>query len=150
MYKQAIDEDSDDLEMIPEFRQLQISTARPFRSLRLWFVLRLYGVENLQEHIRRGCTLAKQFEVLCRADDRFEIVGNVRLGVVCFRLKGSNEMNRALLQRISNRKNIFLLFGEARDVFFMRLAIGSKLTTPSDILCTWNEISKVATEIQNP
>lgn len=91
MYKQAINEDSDKFHMIPEYRHWQFSTARPFRSLRLWFVLRFYGIENLQEHIRRGCALAKQFEALCSADNRFEIVGNVHLGLVCFRLKASND-----------------------------------------------------------
>lgn len=149
LYKQAINEDSDNLGMIPEFRQWQISTARPFRSLRLWFVLRLCGTEHLQEHIRRGCALAKQFEALCRADCRFEIIGCVHLGLVCFRLKGSNELNQLLLQTILDRKKVFLLFGEVKNVTFLRLAIGSKSTAPLDIQYTWNEISQVATAIQN-
>lgn len=146
-FKQAINENSDNLDMIPEYRQWQISTARPFRSLKLWIVLRLYGIENLQEHIRRGCALAKQFEALCCADNRFEIVGSVQLGLVCFRLKESNELNQILLDTILKRKNIFLLSGEFKGVLFLRLAIGSK-AAPHDIQYTWHEISIVASELR--
>lgn len=147
IYKQSINECSDNLETIPEYRQWQISTGRPFRSLKLWFVLRLYGVENLQEHIRRGCSLAKQFEALCRADERFEIVGSVQLGLVCFRLKASNQLNQQLVEMISKRNNIFLLSGEFKNTIFLRLAIGSKHTNPDDVKYTWNEILLATNEI---
>lgn len=147
MYKQAINENSDNFERIPELRLWQISTGRPFRSLRLWFVLRMYGTSNLQEHIRRGCALAKQFQAFCRMDERFEIVEPVRLGLVCFRLKSSNELNQLLLDKIVKRKRVFLSSGEIRDVFFLRLALGARLTTPEDIAYTWNEIKTIANEI---
>lgn len=142
MYKQSVNEDNDNLDL-PEYRQWQISTGRTLRSLRLWFVLRLYGVENLQEHIRRGCALAKQFESLCRGDKRFEIVGNVQLGLVCFRLIKSNATNELLLAKILSRRNIYLLSGEIKGIFFLRLAIGSKVTNEKDIEYTWNEIKLV-------
>ena len=50
-------------------------------------VLRLYGVEGLQQHIRRQVGLAKEFEALVRGDSRFEIVTETSMGLVCFRLK---------------------------------------------------------------
>ena len=65
----------------------QIPLGRRFRALKLWFVLRLYGVANLQAHIRRQVALAKEFEQLVRADNRFEVVADVICGLVCFRLK---------------------------------------------------------------
>lgn len=65
----------------------QIPLGRRFRALKLWFVLRLYGVANLQAHIRRQVELAKEFADMVRADDRFEVVAEVICGLVCFRLK---------------------------------------------------------------
>jgi len=69
------------------FQHWQIPLGRRFRSLKLWFVLRLYGVRNLQAFIRKHVALAHEFEELVRQDNRFEIVSEVVLGLVCFRLK---------------------------------------------------------------
>ena len=66
-----------------------IPLSRRFRSLKLWFVIRNYGVEGLQQYIREHVRLAKLFEKLIRQDDRFEVVNQVKLGLVCFRLKVS-------------------------------------------------------------
>ena len=65
----------------------QIPLGRRFRALKLWFVLRLYGVNNLQAYIRKHVALAHEFEELVRQDNRFEIVTEVVMGLVCFRLK---------------------------------------------------------------
>ena len=62
-----------------------IPLSRRFRSLKLWFVIRSYGVEGLQKYIREHCRLAKVFESLVRKDERFEIASPVHLGLVCFR-----------------------------------------------------------------
>jgi len=53
----------------------------------MWFVFRLYGLQGLQEHIRRQIALAHEFEDLVRDDERFEMVAEVIMGLVCFRLK---------------------------------------------------------------
>jgi hypothetical protein len=65
----------------------QIPLGRRFRALKLWFVLRLYGVENLQKFIRSHIAQAHEFEAMVRSDSRFEIIGEVLMGLVCFRLK---------------------------------------------------------------
>uniref|UniRef100_A0A1I8II82 Aromatic-L-amino-acid decarboxylase n=1 Tax=Macrostomum lignano TaxID=282301 RepID=A0A1I8II82_9PLAT len=73
--------------LVPDYRHWQIPLGRRFRSLKIWFVLRSYGIEGLQSYIRKHIRLAKQFEELVTADDRFEIVEEVLFGLVCFRLK---------------------------------------------------------------
>jgi aromatic-L-amino-acid decarboxylase len=50
-------------------------------------VLRSYGVQGLQDYIRNQVTLAREFEALVREDDRFHVVTEAVLGLVCFRLK---------------------------------------------------------------
>jgi aromatic-L-amino-acid/L-tryptophan decarboxylase len=69
------------------FQHWQIPLGRRFRALKLWFVLRIYGVKKLQEHIRKHVALAKQFEGLVQSDSRFELVCPASMGLVCFRLK---------------------------------------------------------------
>lgn len=69
------------------FQHWQIPLGRRFRSLKLWFVLRLLGVKYLQEYIRKQISLAKEFEQLVLSDERFEVIYEVLMGLVCFRLK---------------------------------------------------------------
>ncbi|RCN40952.1 hypothetical protein ANCCAN_13094 [Ancylostoma caninum] len=72
-----------------DYRHWGIPLSRRFRSLKLWFVIRCYGVEGLQNYIREHVRLAKKMEALLRADQVFEIVGDVIMGLVCFRMRVS-------------------------------------------------------------
>lgn len=131
----------------PDYRHWQIPLGRRFRALKLWFVLRLYGVENLQKHIRKQISLAHYFEKLVLSDDRFEITEEVVMGLVCFRLRGANEPNENLLKRINARGVIHLVPSKIRDVYFLRLAICSRLTGEKDIDISWKEVREAADEI---
>ncbi|XP_033227289.1 aromatic-L-amino-acid decarboxylase [Belonocnema kinseyi] len=131
----------------PDYRHWQIPLGRRFRSLKLWFVLRLYGVENLQKHIRNHVSQAHEFESLVSADSRFEIVEDVILGLVCFRLKGSNDLNENLLKRINGSGNIHLVPSKIKDTYFLRLAICSRYSESKDIQYSWQEIKLRANEI---
>lgn len=71
----------------PDYRHWQIPLGRRFRSLKLWFVMRIYGVQKIKEHIRGQIKLAHEFEQLVRQDKKFEIVTPVIMGLVCFRMK---------------------------------------------------------------
>lgn len=130
----------------PDYRHWQIPLGRRFRALKLWFVLRLYGIENLQNYIRKQISFAKYFEQLCRADDRFEIVEDVKMGLVCFRLNETNERNESLLKRINAGGKIHMVPSKIHDVYFLRMAVCSRYTNSKDMEYSWAEISRAATE----
>lgn len=69
-----------------DYRHYGIPLSRRFRALKLWFVMRSYGIEGIQRYMRNHNTLAKRFEGHVRSDDRFEVVNDVYVGLVCFRL----------------------------------------------------------------
>nr|CAD7267969.1 unnamed protein product [Timema shepardi] len=131
----------------PDYRHWQIPLGRRFRALKLWFVLRLYGVEGLQKHIRSQIALAHEFEDLVGEDDRFEIITEVVLGLVCFRLKGSNERNESLLKKINGHGTIHLVPSKVRDTYFLRLAVCSRFTESEDIRLAWREIRTLAEDV---
>lgn len=131
----------------PDYRHWQIPLGRRFRALKLWFVLRLYGVANLQAHVRNHIAFAKQFEKLCLEDSRFEIACEVQMGLVCFRLKGANELSENLLKRINGRGNIHLVPSKIKDTYFLRMAVCSRFTKPEDIEYSWKEVAKSADEV---
>ncbi|XP_010179851.1 PREDICTED: aromatic-L-amino-acid decarboxylase isoform X3 [Mesitornis unicolor] len=133
--------------LVTDYRHWQIPLGRRFRSLKLWFVLRMYGVMGLQEHIRKHVRLAHQFEHLVLQDERFEICAEVVLGLVCFRLKGSNELNMALLKSINEAKKIHLVPCHLREKFVLRFAICSRTVESTHVKFAWQHISQLATDL---
>lgn len=69
------------------YRNYSLGLSRRCRALKLWIVLRTYGIGGIRRYMRNHNVLAKRFEKHVRADERFEVVNEVHLGLVCFRLK---------------------------------------------------------------
>ncbi|XP_029043287.1 aromatic-L-amino-acid decarboxylase-like [Osmia bicornis bicornis] len=136
--------------LAPDYRNWQIPLGRRFRSLKLWFVLRLYGVDGLQEHIRRTIKFAQRFEEYVKSDSRFELVIGRSMGLICFRMKGDNQLTKELLTRLTAEKKIYVVAATFREKLVVRFVICSRLTREDDVIFAWNEITKQATEIVGP
>jgi aromatic-L-amino-acid decarboxylase len=133
---------------VPDYRHWQIPLGRRFRSLKMWFVFRSYGIRGLQAYIRKHCRLAKYFGQLLASDIRFEIPFPVRLGLVCFRLKNqSNEVNERLNQLINDSKVIHVTPSRVNDLFILRFAVCAKSTEKHDIDFAWREIREQADRV---
>lgn len=70
-----------------DYRHYGVPLTRRMRALKLWFLFRSYGVKGLQNYIRRLIKCAKLFESLIRKDERFEVMNDVHMALVCFRQK---------------------------------------------------------------
>ncbi|XP_076006569.1 aromatic-L-amino-acid decarboxylase [Genypterus blacodes] len=134
--------------IVTDYRHWQIPLGRRFRSLKMWFVFRLYGIQGLQAHIRKQVALAKEFEGLVRADKRFEICAEVIVGLVCFRLKGPNELSEALLKKINTCKQIHLVPCNLSGHFVLRFAICSRTTESLHVQDAWRHITQLASDLQ--
>ncbi|XP_043920734.1 aromatic-L-amino-acid decarboxylase [Protopterus annectens] len=132
---------------VTDYRHWQIPLGRRFRSLKMWFVFRMYGINALQEHIRKQIRLAHMFEDLVKQDERFEICAEVILGLVCFRLKSTNRTNEMLLQKINKARKIHIVPCHLRGKFVLRLAVCARTTELSHIQYAWEAIIKAAEEI---
>lgn len=133
--------------LVTDYRHWQIPLGRRFRSLKMWFVFRLYGLHGLQAHIRKQVALAKEFESLVRADKRFEICAEVIMGLVCFRLKGSNELNQLLLKKINKSREIHLVPCQLSGRFVLRFAICARTTESCHIQQAWRHITQLTFEL---
>ncbi|KAL4616928.1 aromatic-L-amino-acid decarboxylase-like [Arapaima gigas] len=131
----------------PDPQHWQIPLGRRFRSLKLWFVFRLYGLNGLQDHIRKQVALAKEFEKLVRDDQRFEICAEVILGLVCFRMKGSNKLNEMLLKRVNGARKIHMVPCQLSDKFVLRFAVCARTTDSHHVHEAWGHIVNVASEL---
>lgn len=127
-----------------------LQLGRRFRALKLWFVIRYYGVKGLQEILREHIRLARLFQGWIEADPRFRIMAPVNLSLVCFRYDdGSSrsqldQINRELLERINATGRVFLTHTSLRDKFVLRLAIGQRTTREEHVREAWDLISKEA------
>uniref|UniRef100_A0A8B9YI57 Aromatic-L-amino-acid decarboxylase n=1 Tax=Bos mutus grunniens TaxID=30521 RepID=A0A8B9YI57_BOSMU len=133
--------------LITDYRHWQLPLGRRFRSLKMWFVFRMYGVKGLQAYIRKHVQLSHAFEALVRQDTRFEICAEVILGLVCFRLKGSNKLNEALLESINSAKKIHLVPCSLRDRFVLRFAICSRTVELAHVQLAWEHIQEMAATV---
>ncbi|KAL4693158.1 hypothetical protein H8959_016968 [Pygathrix nigripes] len=130
-----------------DFMHWQIPLSRRFRSIKLWFVIRSFGVKNLQAHVRHGTEMAKYFESLVRNDPSFEIPAKRHLGLVVFRLKGPNCLTENVLKEIAKAGHLFLIPATIQDKLIIRFTVTSQFTTRDDILRDWNLIRDAATLI---
>ncbi|XP_060030630.1 histidine decarboxylase isoform X2 [Erinaceus europaeus] len=130
-----------------DFMHWQIPLSRRFRSIKLWFVIRSFGVKNLQAHVRHGTKMAKYFESLVRSDPFFEIPAKRHLGLVVFRLKGPNCLTESVLEEITKAGHLFLIPATVQDKLIIRFTVTSQFTTRDDILRDWNLIRDAATLI---
>ncbi len=92
-----------------DYRDWHIPLGRRFRALKLWFVIRHYGVEGLQHHVRQHVALTQQFAEWVEQDDRFELSAPVPLNLVCFRLKAGDAANQALIERLNRSGDLYLI-----------------------------------------
>lgn len=139
IYLNSDNNDVEDTEL-PEYRNWQIPLGRRFRSLKLWFTLRTYGLDGLQANIRKQINLALLFASLVEQDDRFEIVTPVTMGLVCFRLKGDNELTEVLHVKLTASRKIYMIVATINNKLMIRFVICSRLTEEHDIHYAWNEI----------
>jgi aromatic-L-amino-acid decarboxylase len=121
-----------------------VPLGRRFRSLKLWFVLRYFGREGIIEMLRRHVRWAQEFASWVDADGRFERVAPTPMSTVCFRYRGTNEENHALLDRVNATGKTFISHTVLNDQYVLRVAIGNVGTTRDDVVEAWEVIRGAA------
>ena len=117
-----------------------VQLGRRFRSLKLWFVMRYFGRQKLAEMIRAHCLWAREFAAWAVNDGRFEVGAPVPFSLVCVRMKGSDDDNRALMDRVNASGVAFLSPTSLNGKLYLRVAIGNIKSTREDIEATWRAI----------
>jgi aromatic-L-amino-acid/L-tryptophan decarboxylase len=115
-----------------------------FRALKFWFVLRYFGREGLQAILRSHLQMAKDFASWVEKDSRFELSAPVPFSTVCFRYKGSDDDNRALLERVNANGKVFISHTTLGGKIVLRVAIGNLGTRSEDVRAAWELIQRLA------
>ncbi|XP_062101104.1 tryptophan decarboxylase 2-like [Humulus lupulus] len=124
------------------------------RSLKLWMVLRLYGLENLQCYIRNHINLAKYFEDLVGQDPRFEITTPRIFSLVFFRLLPSSKdealaekLNHEFLNAVNSIGKTFISHTVLSGKYLLRFAVGAPLTEERHVNGAWNVLQEKASAL---
>jgi aromatic-L-amino-acid decarboxylase len=132
-----------------DYRDWQIPLGRRFRSLKLWFVIRHYGVEGLRYHVRRHVEMAQEFAAWVEEDERFELAAPAPLNLVCFRHRGGDTINQRLLDRLNQSGDLYLTHTRLDGRLTLRLCVGQTSTESRHVAQAWKRIREAAAEIES-
>jgi aromatic-L-amino-acid decarboxylase len=118
-----------------------------FRALKLWFVMRYFGRERIEAMLRSHIQWARDFAALVDAHPKFERVAPALFSVVCFRYKGSDDENRAIMEKVNASGRVFMASTVLNGKLTLRLAIGNMETTWNDVQEAWDLLLKAAESI---
>ncbi len=139
-----------DEEGVTNLMDYGIQLGRRFRALKLWMVIRAFGVNGLRDRIRRHCALAQELAGWVRAEPGFELAAPVPFSVVCLRTTrgASGQEQDRINERVINEVNaagpVFFSPTRLRGRLVMRIAIGNLRTTRRDVETAWELIRKAA------
>jgi aromatic-L-amino-acid/L-tryptophan decarboxylase len=130
---------------VVDYRDWQIPLGRRFRALKLWSVLRCYGLEGLRTHIRTHVALACELASWVEASDTFELGAPPSLGLVCLRVRGEgDEATRAVLDRVNASGRALLTHTVIGGRYLIRVAIGGLYTERRHLEALWHDLQAAA------
>ncbi|KAL8265489.1 hypothetical protein R6Q59_023619 [Mikania micrantha] len=143
-----------DAKQVVDYKNWQIALSRRFRAMKLWMVLRSYGVIGLQQVIRKHVKLAQRLEAQLSADSNFEVVVPRNFATVCFRVSplmalttGStneddlaNHLTRTLLESLNETGLVYMTHAVMEGIYVIRVAIGATLTDEKHVNMLWDMI----------
>jgi aromatic-L-amino-acid decarboxylase len=140
---------------VDNYRDWGIQMGRRFRALKLWFVLRSYGVSGIQDKVRRDIRMAQQLADEIRRDPAFELLAPVPLNVICFRHippgitdpSAIDAVNADLLERLNCTGSLFMTHTRLNGIFVIRMVIGQTNVQQRHVDRAWTLIRETAREI---
>jgi aromatic-L-amino-acid decarboxylase len=138
-------------ESVRNYMDYGLQLGRRFRALKLWFVLRYFGAEELRERLRGHIELAQEFARWVEREPHWEVLAPHPLSVVCFRFAPSSkseaeleELNARIMESANASGEMFLSHTKIDGRFALRLAIGNLQTTRDDVAAAWEILRECA------
>jgi aromatic-L-amino-acid/L-tryptophan decarboxylase len=132
-----------------DYRDWQVPLGRRFRALKLWFVIRHYGVDGLRRLVREHVALGQRLAASIQAAPDFELAAPVPLNLVCFRHRAGDELNRQLLERLNQRGKMYFTHTVLDGRYTLRLCIGQTHTEERHVERAWELIQETAHQLQH-
>jgi aromatic-L-amino-acid/L-tryptophan decarboxylase len=140
---------------VNDYRDWGVPLGRRFRALKLWFVLRNFGVDGIKKKVAEHIRLAFWLKEQIIKDNRFELMAPLSLNVVCFRihlpeldnLEDINRINESLLKKLNATGKIYLTHTKLNGSYTLRIVIAQTYVKEKHVEAAWKLIRKTADEI---
>ena len=127
-----------------DYRDWQIPLGRRFRALKLWFVIRHYGVAGLQHHVRQHIALAKEFARWVEEDPDFILAAPVPLNLICLRHRRGDALTQQVMETINRSGQAFFTHTRLDDRYIIRVSIGGTQMGRSHVERAWKLLRETA------
>lgn len=133
---------------IINFSEWTVPLGRRFRALKLWFLIRAYGLEGLRERIRNHICWAQELEAKIAQNPAFKICTSCHFSLFTFQYcpndVSANDATADLLERINNDGRIYLTQTRHSDDFVIRVQVGQFDCTRDDVMSVYDVICELA------
>ncbi len=140
---------------VKNFRDWGVPLGRRFRALKLWFVIRHYGVEGLRCKIKKHISMAGELLKKMQKEDGFEVLAPVPLNAICFRyrprgMENGDELNRlnsTLLEKLNESGELYMTHTKLDGKYTIRMVIGQTEVKERHVEKAWERIKRTAREV---
>jgi len=136
---------------VNDYRDWGVPLGRRFRAMKLWSVIRMYGVEGLQDKVRSHIRMARRLAEMIALENDFQILAPVTINVVCFRFKPAgageeeiNKLNETLNHKLNDTGKIYLTHTVINGIYTLRMVTGQTNVKMEHVEKAWDLIRKTA------
>ena len=141
---------------VNNYRDWGVPLGRRFRALKLWFVIRSYGVDGLKSLVKKHIDLAHEFASWIESSDDFELLAPVPVALVCFRYHPGDiddpveldKYNERILHEVNRTGDIFITHTKLSGIYSLRFVCANLRVEHSDVETAWRLISETARSIR--
>lgn len=138
--------------LVNDYRDWGVALGRRFRALKLWFVLRNFGKNEIKKRIKHHIDLAWWLTDQIKKSGSFELMTNTRFGLVCFRYKPDNisdeqaidRMNEELEHKLNNSGSMYITHTRLNNKYTLRLVVGQTNVEERHVQNAWAKIQEFA------
>ena len=144
-------------EHVNDYSNWGIQLGRRFRALKLWYVIRSFGISGLQNLLRKHIALANELKGWIQQHDQFELMAPVPFNLVCFRYhpKGLNDteylnaLNERLLMELNGTGRMYVTHTKLNGQYTLRMVTGQTHVELHHIEQAWQLILEKAAILRN-
>ena len=135
------------------YSEWSVPLGRRFRALKLWFVIRSYGVNALRDILRNHIRMTEALAEKIAAHPDFELTTEPSLSLFTFRYVPEgrsklDDLNARLVKAINDDGRIYLTQTGYNGRYVIRFSVGQLNTTDADVEMAWEVIQELARELR--
>lgn len=138
-------------EEVVNYNDYGVQLGRKFRALKLWMIIRAFGVEGLARLIREHCLMASDLARTIASTPSWKVVAPVHFGLVVFRCQPhglsdqeADQLTEAIMHRVNETGEVFLSHTKVRGRYSIRLSIGNQRTEMAHVQRAWTLLLEAA------